>query len=75
MEKKKRGFALMTPEARRVYAQMGGMTVSQNREHMAELGHKGGLKISQDKAHMSAIGRTGAINGWKKRKGAVLPNV
>lgn len=37
----------------------GGQTVSQNREHMANIGRKGGEAVSQDKTHMSAIGRKG----------------
>ena len=37
-----RGFASMDPERQREIARKGGTTVSQNREHMAEIGRKGG---------------------------------
>src|SRR5215213_8655227 len=38
----KRGFAAMDPEKRREIARKGGAAVSQNKEHMAEIGRKGG---------------------------------
>lgn len=38
----KKGFALMTPEKQRAVARKGGLTISQNREHMAKIGKKGG---------------------------------
>jgi uncharacterized protein len=37
-----RGFASMDPERQREIARKGGATVSQNREHMAQIGRKGG---------------------------------
>jgi len=37
-----RGFASMDPVRQREIARKGGATVSQNREHMAEIGRKGG---------------------------------
>lgn len=37
-----RGFASMDPEKQREIARKGGATVSQNRQHMAEIGKKGG---------------------------------
>jgi uncharacterized protein len=37
-----RGFASMDPERQREIARKGGATVSQNREHMAQIGRRGG---------------------------------
>lgn len=37
-----RGFASMDPARQREIARKGGATVSQNREHMAQIGRKGG---------------------------------
>lgn len=41
-EPKKRGFAALTPEQRISIARKGGLSVSQNKLHMAEIGRKGG---------------------------------
>jgi general stress protein YciG len=43
----------------RVAGAKGGATVSQDRQHMAEVGRKGGVSVSQDRDHMAAIGRVG----------------
>jgi general stress protein YciG len=37
----------------------GGESVSQDRDHMAEIGRKGGQTVSQDRDHMAEIGRKG----------------
>ncbi|MBT1701451.1 hypothetical protein KK083_31445 [Fulvivirgaceae bacterium PWU4] len=37
-----RGFASMDREQQRAIARKGGLAVSQNRQHMAEIGRKGG---------------------------------
>ena len=37
-----RGFASMSPEEQREIARMGGEAVSEDREHMAQIGRKGG---------------------------------
>ncbi len=37
----------------------GGMTVSQNRDHMAAIGRKGGESVSKNRNHMAEIGRKG----------------
>ncbi|HEY0678757.1 MAG TPA: KGG domain-containing protein [Chitinophagaceae bacterium] len=37
-----RGFASMDPEQQREIARKGGAAVSENREHMANIGRKGG---------------------------------
>lgn len=58
-EKKKRGTAAMSPEARFRAQSSGGKTTSQNRAHMAEIGRRGGQATSQNREHMSAIGKKG----------------
>ncbi len=45
-------------EARRA-GQKGGETVSQDREHMADIGRKGGESTSRDRSHMADIGAKG----------------
>ncbi len=45
-------------EARRA-GQKGGETVSQDREHMADIGRKGGKSTSRDRSHMADIGAKG----------------
>lgn len=42
MGTEKRGFASIDPERRREIARKVGLSVSQNRERMAEIGRKGG---------------------------------
>lgn len=37
-----RGFASMDPQLQKSIASKGGLSVSQNRAHMAEIGRKGG---------------------------------
>lgn len=44
----RRGLASADPEKRREVARRGGQAVSQNRQHMAEIGRKGG-KASHSK--------------------------
>jgi uncharacterized protein len=45
--------------ARKEAARKGGLAVSRDREHMAEIGRKGGEKVSQDREHMARIGKKG----------------
>jgi general stress protein YciG len=59
MAKSDRGFASMDPAKQRAIASKGGKTVSQNRQHMAEIGRKGGKAVSQNRRHMAEIGRKG----------------
>lgn len=61
-----RGFAAMDPAQQKSIASKGGQAVSQNREHMSEIGRKGGEAVSQNREHMSAIGRKGGEAGGKK---------
>ena len=70
MEKKPRGTAQMSPENRKRVAQLGGLKVSENRKHMAEIGRKGGLSISEDRDHMSEIGKKGGSTPRKKKNDA-----
>ena len=46
--------------AREAAARKGGVKVSENREHMREIGRKGGERVAANREHMSAIGRKGA---------------
>ena len=41
-KKSRRGFAAMSPEQQREIARKGGLTVSRNRRHMADIGRVGG---------------------------------
>ena len=41
-------------------ARKGGIKVSENREHMREIGRRGGERVAADREHMSEIGRKGA---------------
>ena len=59
VEKAPRGLSFATPEVRKRAAKLGGQTISQNRQHMSEIGKKGGTKVSQNKEHMREIGRKG----------------
>ena len=59
MAKSDRGFASMDPAKQKVIASKGGRTVSQNKQHMAEIGRKGGRTVSQNRQHMAEIGRKG----------------
>ncbi len=54
-----------TRDEARVAGRKGGVVVSQNRQHMAEIGRKGGERVSQDREHMAQIGRKGgeAVSG------------
>ncbi len=50
----------MDPESRKEVARKGGLAVSRNREHMAEIGkEKGGQSVSKNREHMAQIGRKG----------------
>ena len=40
-------------------ARKGGLAVSSNRRHMAEIGRKGGQTVSQNREHMAKIGEKG----------------
>jgi general stress protein YciG len=57
--KSARGTAAMDPETRREVARKGGLAVSRNRNHMAQIGKKGGQSISRDRDHMAKIGKKG----------------
>jgi general stress protein YciG len=70
-----RGFAAMDENKRKQIASKGGEAVSQNREHMAEIGRKGGEAVSRNKKHMAEIGRKGgeaSRNALRKNSGLNL---
>jgi general stress protein YciG len=48
-EKKPRGFAALSKEARTAIAKRGGDSVSKNTEHMASIGRKGGSASASKK--------------------------
>jgi len=43
-------------------ARKGGLAVSTNRGHMAEIGRKGGQAVSQNREHMARIGEKGGAS-------------
>jgi general stress protein YciG len=45
-----RGFASMDREQQRAIARKGGLAVSQNRQHMAEIGRKGGESSGESRS-------------------------
>jgi uncharacterized protein len=51
----------VSPERRREIARLGGLKVSQNRDHMKQIGIKGGKTISANRAFMAEIGLKGAL--------------
>ena len=54
-----RGTAAMDPATRQEVARKGGLAVSKNRQHMADIGRKGGQTVSKNREHMASIGRRG----------------
>ena len=54
-----RGTAAMDPGTRQEVARKGGLAVSRNRQHMADIGRKGGQTVSKNRDHMATIGRKG----------------
>lgn len=68
-EKKKRGFASLSPERRKEIASKGGKNAHMkgkahkfNSDTAREAGKKGGQSVSQDREYMSEIGRKGGEN-------------
>ena len=64
--KKRRGFACMTPEQRRAIASQGGKAAhAQGTAHQfdsqeaAEAGRLGGASVSRNREHMAKIGAVG----------------
>ena len=64
-----RGFASMSEEDQREIARMGGAAVSEDREHMAQIGRKGGEASANSRA--ASRKRAGAVAEGTVRK--VLP--
>lgn len=55
-----RGFASMDREQQRAIARKGGLAVSQNRQHMAEIGRKGGESSGESRGRKSAARQAAA---------------
>lgn len=73
VEKKKRGFAAMSPERRREIASMGGKKAHAvgtahewTSEEASKFGKIGGAKIGKNREHMAEIGRKGGKKSPKK---------
>lgn len=49
MSTKNRGFASMDKELQKAIARKGGLAVSRNREHMANIGRMGGEKSGESR--------------------------
>ncbi len=48
--------------------------MSQNREHMAEIGRRGGQAVSRNREHMAEIGRKGGESSGGSRTGTRTEN-
>jgi uncharacterized protein len=57
-----RGFASMDREQQRAIARKGGLAVSQNRQHMAEIGKKGGESSGESRGKKSALRENQDLN-------------
>lgn len=64
-----RGTAAMDPDTRKEVARKGGLAVSRNRQHMADIGRKGGQSVSKNREHMAKIGRKGGAASRGQRGG------
>lgn len=67
-DKKRRGFAAMSPEKQREIASKGGRAAHERgtahtftTEEARDAGRKGGETVSQDRTHMATIGRKGGV--------------
>lgn len=54
-----RGFASMSDADQRAIARMGGTAVSENREHMAQIGRKGGEASAEARATIRNAAQSG----------------
>jgi len=57
-----------TATTARVAGKRGGDAVSQNREHMSQIGQKGGTSVSKNRDHMATIGRRGGESVSRDRE-------
>jgi general stress protein YciG len=78
---KRRGFASMSREKRRLIASAGGKVAhSLGRAHVftseeaQAAGRKGGRTVSQDAEHMARIGRAGGTKRWTTARAAAATN-
>lgn len=58
-----------SPDEAREAGRKGGESVSQDRQHMADIGRKGGEAVSQDRQHMANIGRKGGESSHGANRG------
>lgn len=77
---KRRGFAAMSSEKRRLIASAGGKSAHSmgkahvfNSEEAQAAGRKGGRTISKDIEHMARIGREGGTRRWARAASAPAP--
>jgi general stress protein YciG len=64
-----RGFAAMSDGEQREIARKGGETVSQDRQHMADIGRKGGAASADSRATASSKLHAGEAGGSMKSSG------
>ena len=57
-----RGFASMDREQQRAIARKGGLAVSQNRQHMAEIGRKGGENSGESRSRRNTANADQNLN-------------
>ena len=57
-----RGFASMDREQQRAIARKGGLAVSQNRQHMAEIGRKGGENSGESRSRRNTANADQDLN-------------
>ena len=74
---KRRGFASMSSEQRRLIASAGGKSAHSlgrahvfNSEEAQAAGRKGGRAVSKDVEHMARIGRAGGSKRWARVRSA-----
>lgn len=74
MTARARGFAALSPEARREAARRGGLAAHASgraheftRDEARAAGRKGGARVSADREHMAEIGRKGGLSWAEKR--------
>jgi general stress protein YciG len=54
-KKQKRGFAVMSPDQKSEIARQGGLAVSRNSRHMADIGRLGGEASARAKRRLKKV--------------------
>ncbi len=74
-DRRKRGFAIMSPETQREIARRGGQAAHRKgtaheftREEARVAGQRGGRVVSADRLHMSRIGQRGGLTATRTRR-------